>query len=63
MSSSTPTRAWGRSDGDGEAYLYTKARSITGVEGWPFRAVVGAMEVMYRTLVRNAAGNAIRVGA
>lgn len=41
--------------------LHAKARSITGVEGWPFRAVADAMEVIPRTLVQNAGGNAIRV--
>lgn len=41
--------------------LQAKARSITGVEGWPFRAVADAMEVIPRTLVQNAGGNAIRV--
>ncbi|KAF9267608.1 T-complex protein 1 [Marasmius fiardii PR-910] len=41
--------------------LQTKARSIVGVEGWPFRAVADAMEVIPRTLVQNAGGNAIRV--
>lgn len=41
--------------------LHNKARSITGVEGWPFRAVADAMEVIPRTLAQNAGGNAIRV--
>jgi T-complex protein 1 subunit gamma len=41
--------------------LHAKARSITGVEGWPYRAVADAMEVIPRTLVQNAGGNAIRV--
>lgn len=41
--------------------LQAKARSITGVEGWPFRAVADAMEVIPRTLVQNSGGNAIRV--
>jgi len=41
--------------------LQQKARSITGVEGWPFRAVADAMEVIPRTLAQNAGGNAIRV--
>ncbi|KAF8660989.1 hypothetical protein AX16_001511 [Volvariella volvacea WC 439] len=40
--------------------LHNKARSIVGVEGWPFRAVADAMEVIPRTLVQNAGGNAIR---
>lgn len=41
--------------------LQARARSITGVEGLPFRAVADAMEVIPRTLVQNAGGNAIRV--
>ncbi|GAA5872954.1 hypothetical protein JCM16303_006890 [Sporobolomyces ruberrimus] len=41
--------------------LAQKARSIEGVEGWPFRAVSEAMEVIPRTLVQNCGGNAIRV--
>ncbi|GJE91536.1 T-complex protein 1 subunit beta [Phanerochaete sordida] len=41
--------------------LHAKARSIQGVEGWPFRAVADAMEVIPRTLVQNSGGNAIRV--
>ena len=41
--------------------LHAKARSVVGVEGWPFRAVADAMEVVPRTLVQNAGGNAMRV--
>ncbi|PBK73153.1 T-complex protein 1 [Armillaria solidipes] len=41
--------------------LHAKARSVVGVEGWPFRAVADAMEVIPRTLVQNSGGNAIRV--
>lgn len=41
--------------------LHQKARTITGVEGWPFRAVADAMEVIPRTLVQNSGGNAMRV--
>jgi T-complex protein 1 subunit gamma len=41
--------------------LHAKARSIVGVEGWPFRAVADALEVIPRTLIQNAGGNAIRV--
>ncbi|KAF4615901.1 hypothetical protein D9613_011500 [Agrocybe pediades] len=41
--------------------LQQKARSIVGVEGWPFRAVADAMEVIPRTLVQNSGGNVIRV--
>jgi len=41
--------------------LHAKARTIVGVEGWPFRAVADAMEVIPRTLAQNAGGNAIRI--
>lgn len=41
--------------------LHAKARSITGVENGPFRAVADAMEDIPRTLVQNSGGNAIRV--
>lgn len=41
--------------------LAKKAKSIEGVEGWPFKAVSEAMEVIPRTLIQNAGGNAIRV--
>lgn len=41
--------------------LAAKARTIEGVEGWPYRAVADAMEVIPRTLVQNAGGNSIRV--
>ncbi|KIJ06869.1 hypothetical protein PAXINDRAFT_19927 [Paxillus involutus ATCC 200175] len=41
--------------------LHARARSVTGVAGWPFRAVADAMEVIPRTLVQNSGGNAIRV--
>ncbi|KAH8833898.1 chaperonin Cpn60/TCP-1 family [Flagelloscypha sp. PMI_526] len=41
--------------------LQAKARSIVGIEGWPYRAVADAMEVIPRTLVQNSGGNAIRV--
>ncbi|KAK9900727.1 T-complex protein 1 [Cystobasidium minutum MCA 4210] len=40
--------------------LAKKARSIEGVEGWPYRSVAEAMEVIPRTLVQNAGGNPIR---
>lgn len=40
--------------------LAAKARTIEGVEGLPYRAVADAMEVIPRTLVQNAGGNAIR---
>lgn len=41
--------------------LHAKARSITGIEKWPYCAVADAMEVIPRTLVQNSGGNAIRV--
>lgn len=41
--------------------LQARARSVTGVASWPFRAVADAMEVIPRTLVQNAGGNVIRV--
>ncbi|KAF8954273.1 chaperonin Cpn60/TCP-1 family [Flammula alnicola] len=41
--------------------LHAKARTIVGVEGWPFRAVADAMEVIPRTLIQNSGGNVIRV--
>lgn len=40
--------------------LARKAKAIEGVEGWPFRAVADALEVIPRTLIQNAGGNAIR---
>jgi T-complex protein 1 subunit gamma len=41
--------------------LQAKSRTVGGVESWPFRAVADAMEVIPRTLVQNAGGNAIRM--
>jgi T-complex protein 1 subunit gamma len=41
--------------------LQAKVRTVVGVEGWPFRTVADAMEVIPRTLVQNSGGNAIRV--
>jgi T-complex protein 1 subunit gamma len=41
--------------------LHQTARTIQGIESWPYRAVADAMEVIPRTLVQNAGGNAIRV--
>ncbi|KAI0295361.1 T-complex protein 1 [Multifurca ochricompacta] len=40
--------------------LQARARTVTGVEAGPFRAVADALEVIPRTLVQNAGGNAIR---
>jgi T-complex protein 1 subunit gamma len=41
--------------------LHNKAKTITGIESGPYKAVADAMEVIPRTLVQNAGGNAIRV--
>jgi T-complex protein 1 subunit gamma len=41
--------------------LQNVARSVEGVQGWAVRAVAEAMEVVPRTLVQNAGGNAMRV--
>ncbi|KAI9511407.1 T-complex protein 1 [Russula earlei] len=40
--------------------LHARARAVTGVEAGSFRAVADALEVIPRTLVQNAGGNAIR---
>jgi T-complex protein 1 subunit gamma len=41
--------------------LQKKAKTMQGIESWPYRAVADALEVIPRTLVQNAGGNAIRV--
>lgn len=41
--------------------LANKARSVEGIEAWPFRAISEAMEIIPRTLIQNSGGNAIRV--
>lgn len=41
--------------------LSDKAKTIEGVEGWPFRTVGEAMEVIPRTLIQNCGGNTIRL--
>jgi T-complex protein 1 subunit gamma len=41
-------------------YLAEKAKSIEGIQQWPYRAVAEALEVIPRTLVQNCGGNAIR---
>lgn len=41
--------------------LANRARTVEGVEAWPFRAISEAMEVIPRTLIQNSGGNAIRV--
>ncbi|KZV70262.1 T-complex protein 1 [Peniophora sp. CONT] len=40
--------------------LQAKARSVTGVEAGPYRAVADALEVIPRTLIQNAGGNVMR---
>lgn len=42
------------------AALTEKARSITSVHQWPYRAVAKALEVIPRTLVQNCGSNVIR---
>lgn len=41
--------------------LQQRAKTVQGIESWPYRAVADALEVIPRTLVQNAGGNAIRV--
>ncbi|KAG8819963.1 T-complex protein 1 subunit gamma, partial [Serendipita sp. 399] len=41
--------------------LQQRAKTVQGIESWPFKAVADALEVIPRTLVQNAGGNAIRV--
>eukprot|EP00842_Homolaphlyctis_polyrhiza_P006469 jgi/Hompol1/6823/HPOL_001138-RA len=41
--------------------LAEAAKSISGVEQWPYKAVATALEVIPRTLVQNCGGNAIKV--
>lgn len=40
--------------------LLEKSKSMTGVEQWPYRAVVQALEVIPRTLAQNCGANVIR---
>jgi len=40
--------------------LTEKSKGMTGVEQWPYRAVVQALEVIPRTLAQNCGGNVIR---
>jgi len=40
--------------------LEEKAKSITGVEQWPYRAIARAMEVIPKTLIQNCGMNSIR---
>ncbi|KAI9801508.1 MAG: T-complex protein 1 subunit gamma [Piccolia ochrophora] len=41
--------------------LAQKAKTIEGVEQWPYKAVADAMEVIPRTLVQNAGASPVRV--
>jgi len=41
--------------------LQEKARSIEGVEAWPFRAVATALEVIPRTLAQNCGADTVRL--
>eukprot|EP00745_Piridium_sociabile_P011321 TRINITY_DN18083_c0_g1_i1.p1 TRINITY_DN18083_c0_g1~~TRINITY_DN18083_c0_g1_i1.p1 ORF type:complete len:572 (+),score=177.97 TRINITY_DN18083_c0_g1_i1:220-1716(+) len=41
--------------------LNEKAKSITGVHQWPYRAISLALEVIPRTLIQNCGGNPIRI--
>jgi T-complex protein 1 subunit gamma len=40
--------------------LNEKAKSIQGVDQWPYRAVSKALEVIPRTLIQNCGANTIR---
>lgn len=40
--------------------MVEKAKSITAVEQWPYRAVARALEVIPRTLIQNCGANTIR---
>lgn len=41
--------------------LSEKAKTIEGIQQWPYQAVADAFEVIPRTLVQNCGGNPIRV--
>jgi T-complex protein 1 subunit gamma len=41
--------------------LSEKAKAISGVEQWPYKALAEAFEVIPRTLVQNCGGNAIKI--
>ncbi|KAI8928608.1 chaperonin Cpn60/TCP-1 family [Entophlyctis helioformis] len=41
--------------------LAEAAKSMSGVEQWPYRAVATALEVIPRTLIQNCGGNAVKV--
>ncbi|CAG2123441.1 unnamed protein product, partial [Medioppia subpectinata] len=40
--------------------LSEKAKSITGVHQWPYKAIQKALEVIPRTLIQNCGGDTIR---
>lgn len=40
--------------------LEEKAKTITGIHQWPFRALARAFEVIPRTLIQNCGANVIR---
>lgn len=37
-----------------------KAKTLTGVEQWPYRAIARSLEVIPRTLIQNCGANTIR---
>lgn len=41
--------------------LTEKAKAMTGVEQWPYRAVAQALEVIPRTLIQNCGASTIRL--
>ncbi|QIW97635.1 hypothetical protein AMS68_003153 [Peltaster fructicola] len=41
--------------------LQRKAKSVEGVQQWPYRAIAEAMEVIPRTLIQNAGASPIRI--
>lgn len=41
--------------------LNEKAKSVAGVQQWPYRAVSRALEVIPRTLLQNCGANTIRM--
>ena len=40
--------------------LNEQAKSVTGVEQWPYKAIAKALEVIPRTLIQNCGANTIR---
>ena len=44
-----------------EMCIRDRAKSVTGVQQWPYHAVAKALEVIPRTLIQNCGGNSIRV--